>query len=85
MASRWGAGGKRPSLVLWSTPRSGDVTGWVGHYDVRSVAELQTRIGQLPAGMTLEWQTKPADVDASLMDQVRKWAKARKVEIVAGP
>jgi hypothetical protein len=82
-ASRWGAEGKRPALVLWSTPRSGGLTGWLGHYDLRSVADLQARIAQLPAGLTLEWQTKPADVDAALMDQVRKWAKARKVEVVS--
>ena len=68
--SRWGEGGKRPALVLWSTQRTGQLTGWLAHYDLRSVAELQARMAQLPPGITLEWQTKPADVDAALMDDV---------------
>jgi hypothetical protein len=82
-AERWGDEGNRPELVLWSTAEG--LTGWLAHYDLRSVAELKARIAQLPKGVTLEWRTKPADVDAALMDDVRKWAKAQKVEIVARP
>jgi hypothetical protein len=79
--SRWGEGGKRPAFVLWST--LGGLTGWLGHYDLRSVADLRARIEQLPAGITLAWQTKPEDVDAEVMAQVRTWAKARNVQILA--
>lgn len=83
--ARWGEGGKRPALVLWSTQRTGQLFGWLAHYHLHSVAELQARVAQLPPGITLEWQTKPADVDAALMDDLRRWAKARQVEIVARP
>jgi hypothetical protein len=83
--ARWGEGGKRPALVLWSTQRTGQLFGWLAHYHLHSVAELQARVAQLPPGITLEWQTKPADVDAALMDDLRKRAKARQVEIVARP
>jgi hypothetical protein len=82
---RWGEGGTHPVFVLWSIPRSGAVTGWLAHYDIRSVSDLQTRIGQLPLGSILVWQTKAADVDPQVMAQVRQWATARKVKISADP
>ena len=80
---RWGEGGSRPQLVLWSTYTSSEVSGWIAHYDIRSIPDLKSRIQQLPAGTTLFLQTKPEEIDSALMAEVRKWAAARKVMIVS--
>lgn len=82
---RWGQDGTHPVLVLWSVHPSGGLTGWLGHYDIRSASDLRMRIDQLETGTTLMWQTKPEDVDAALMADVQKQASATRVTIVAAP
>jgi hypothetical protein len=82
---RWGQDGTHPVLVLWSVHPSGGLTGWLGHYDIRSARELHARIDQLKAPITLLWQTKPEDVDASLMADVQTHADVKRVAIVAAP
>jgi hypothetical protein len=83
-AGRWGAGGKRPDLVVWSHP-DGTVTGWFGHYTVTTTDDVETRVKQLPAGYTIALGTKPPDVDAALLDKVRAWAAAKGSAIVVAP
>ncbi len=83
VADRWGAAGKEPELVVWSIAESGAVTGWIAHYDVRSVADVELRIRQMPAGVTLLWGTKPKDVDDALVAKMRAWASERNVAIVS--
>ena len=82
---RWGQDGTHPVLVLWSVHPSGGLTGWLGHYDIRSASELHARIDQLKAPITLLWQTKPEDVDASVMADVQAHADVKRVAIVAAP
>jgi hypothetical protein len=81
LATRWGADGRSPDLVLWTTRPQGGLTGWIGHYDVRSVRDLEARIATLPRGTTLVWGTKPADVDDAVMAATRRWAAARGITI----
>ena len=81
LLERWGTDGMHPAFVLWSTQPGGGVTGWLGHYDLRSERDLERRIGQLPEGVTLVWQTKQEDVDPALWANVVKWVAARRVLI----
>ena len=81
-AGRWGPDGKQPDLTLWSLP-DGGLTGWFGHYDVRSVEELERRVKQLPLGFTIAMKTKPPDVDAALVEKVRAWAREKKLTVIS--
>jgi hypothetical protein len=82
---RWGDDGAHPVLVLWTTHPDEGVTGWLGHYDLRSARDVETRISQLPEGVTLVWQTKAEDVDPALWANVVKWVAARRGTIVPSP
>jgi hypothetical protein len=84
LLDRWGADGKHADLVLWSRGGPETVTGWIAQYDVSSLADVRAKIAQMPKGTVLVWGTKAEDVDAEVMDQVRAWAKARGIEVVAG-
>lgn len=79
---RWGEGGKMPTFVLWTQPTSKNVTGWIAQYDLRSVADIELRIGQMPEGTTLVLGTKAAEIDAEILAKVRSLAKARKITIL---
>lgn len=75
--SSWNDG--KPSFVMWSHAANGEVTGSLGQYRFRTVAELQQKMLQLPRGTVLMWGTKPDEVDDAILAQVDAWADERGV------
>lgn len=84
LGMRWGADGKQPELVLWSQT-DGTLTGWFGHYDLRTLDDLERRIEQLPAGYSIVAKSKPPDVEAATLEKVHAWAAKRSITVVTRP
>ncbi len=57
------------------------MTGSLGQYDVRSIADLEQKMLQLPRGTVLVWGTNPDDVEAAILARLQVWADQQGVTL----